>query len=257
MPIEPMRPMVVMRPATIEDIISIRDLWEKYGEENVDVRPMADILASIESRSLYVFVDFKHNCVVGTGAFYDYDDEGYVNIELGSSVWHPDYRGKGFADISIAFRSIYSMLTQPGSRCVSELYETSKKSKAVLERMGFRQVTPTSAMAKHAEAVSSRPVIHMALDQQAVPRAAQILLSAIEVGQVQGGAGAGLIRFDAVSVYHLPMQSALTLLSKGDLSPINYVEVNDTPEKRKVRGVFEETVSVLLAMFSKMSSRNQ
>jgi hypothetical protein len=242
------RPHVIMRPAGIEHVEEIRTLWRDHGEGNVDIRPLPEMLQAIEDKNLYVFVDMSSGKVIGTGGVYIYGKHGESYIELGSSVWKTEYRGYGFASVSVAFRSIYTMLADPGQTCVSEIYPTSKASRKILERAGFQECRPTDQMRDHALAASDAEVQHLMLVDDAIPGLAQFLKCAVTTGEVFGREGAGIIRFDAACVYRLSLLSLLDTLIAGDLSPLKHTEEAPQLNTVRTRGLVAETIAAVFSI---------
>ncbi len=232
---------IVVQYALFEDIPIILELIREYGEGNVDIRRMDALIEAIVEGQFHIFVDLESDEVVGFGAVYPYDADGQQRNELGTSVLVKKFRGRGIADASVAFRCLYAMQADPGSRCVSEIYLGSEKSRAVLERNGFREVVPDQWAIEHAAAASAEPVRHMALVDGAVPSMANLVLGLVEGAPMSWNGVETYIRFS--NNYWVTSdwgRAILSELSRGDLSAIR----PDNDERRGEPVVIEGDVPV-------------
>jgi N-acetylglutamate synthase-like GNAT family acetyltransferase len=225
---------IVVQPAALEDIPIILALCREYGEGNVDIRQLKALVEAVLEGGVHLFIDMETDEVVGCGAVYPYKLKGQILHELGTSVLVPAYRHLGIADVSVAFRSIYSMVNEPGSICVSEIYLDSVKSKAVLERNGYVEVEPDQGRRDHAKAVSDAPVRHMELELRAVPRLAYLLLAMVEGAPILRNGKATFIRFaDSYWINTEAGKSLLAALIGGDYTPLRPETKRDRPPSLK------------------------
>lgn len=207
---------VTFRLARAADVQRILKFLRDHGEGKVDLRDIEALLAAIAEGSLFVFIA-EGDVVIATAGAYSYC--GGCLVELGSSVWHPAWRGEGGADQSVILRVAHTVLTLPNAACVSELYLESLASAAVLGRHGFEEVEPNTAMNEHAIAASSRPVRHFAISPLRLPKIAADA-AAILRGHYEYKGRPGLrVKVDPRMLLRQPSAlKALDALAGGDLS---------------------------------------
>jgi hypothetical protein len=205
----------------MEHIFETIQLCKEHGENNVDIRNAHDLIAAVQEGRFHLLIDPETEEIVGCISVYTYMAGKQQLNEIGTLILRPAYRELGIAHFLVMFTSLHSMLADPGSICVSELYHGSFKARAVLERLGFRQVSPCRWRVGHAASSTSRAVIHMELDEKSLPPMAAKLLNWVNGGAVTMNGVEVRVQFG--SGYWLdtdPGRELLSRISAGDLSPL-------------------------------------
>ncbi len=205
----------------MEQLFQIFELCREAGENKVDFRPTYSLIAATQEGRLHTLIDDATGKMIGCVSIYPYLAGDQQLNEIGTLVLLPDYRGRGIADFMVYLSALQAMLVDPGSICVSELYEDSLKAKRLLERLGMRQVVPCEFRRAHAESSTTRPVLHLELGDGPVPDWAGKLREWITAGMT---ATDGLrVRFLLGEGYWFDTEPGLEVLRRlsfGDLSAI-------------------------------------
>jgi N-acetylglutamate synthase-like GNAT family acetyltransferase len=214
----------------MDHIFDINRLCREAGENKVDIRNVYVQIAAIQEGILHLLFDDSTGELIGCVSIYTFDDGDRQFNEIGTLVLLPAYRGLGIADFIVTLSCLHIMLADPGSICVSELYEDSVKAKTVLERIGFRQIVPCEFRRARADAPPSRAVIHMELGDGPVPVMASHLLVWMERGMIiRSGMKVRFLFGDGYWLNTEAGREVLRRLSLGDLSPVRKDGDEDSP----------------------------